>query len=737
MAAWGQAQVSVLNANYDRQQTGANLLETVLQSNDFDWKNFGKVGTYAVDGQVYAQPLYVPGITIAGKQHNVLYVATMHNSIYAFEADTPEVATPIWRVNFGPAVPSGYYNFDDIVPEIGILGTPVIDPANQVLYAVSHSLPPGALSTPVFQLHAISLVDGHEMLGGPKLVSAAVPGSGAGSLAGSVSFDATQQLQRPGLMLSNGTLLIGFGSHSDTGNYHGWLLGYDASNLNLKTIFNASPNGIKGAIWQSGRAPAINDNAEVYLVTGNGDFDGQTSFGESALHLSATDLSVKDWYTPQEWSDLNGQDWDMGSTGAILIPNTNLLVSGGKAGVLYLIPTDSMGHLGAASTNAVQSVQVNNWGMFDLLLWPQANPIVYEYEPFLSLKAFQIVNNHINPTILSETPAYASIFVGLSLSANGSQGAIVWMTTGDATKDGIPGTLHAFDATNLANELWNSDLAGSRDSLGAFAKFVAPTVANGRVYVPTFSNTVAVYGILGHLPPTTGTISSVVNGASFLHGPISPGELVTIFGANLGPVEQSGPDLEGESISDTSGSTRVLFDGLPAPLLFTSANQINTVVPFGVAGPTSQVQVLYRGNPVAIATKTVQPASPAVFALDGSGGGPGAILNQNGSINSGSNPASRGSVVVLFATGGGVTTPASQDGLLTASPYPAPNLKVSVTIEGVPADVIYAGAAPGLVAGVMQINAVVPDTAWVAPFDQVVVTVGDYVSPSAVTVAVQ
>ena len=738
VAAFGHAQVSVLNVNYDRQQTGANLQETVLQPSNFNWKNFGKVGTYAVDGQVYAQPLYVAGVTISGAKRNVVYVATMHNSVYAFDADTPQVATPIWQVNFGPAVPSGYYNFDDILPEIGVLSTPVIDPANQVLYAVSNLLQSGALSVPVFLLHAVSLVDGHEMFGGPRLIAGAVSGTGVGSNAGSIAFDATQQLQRPGLMLSNGTLLIGFGSHSDVGNYHGWLMAYDASTLQLKTIFNASPNGWKSAIWQSGRAPAIDDNGDIYVVTGNGDYDGQTNFGESMLHLSGDNLLVKDWYTPPEWSYLNDQDEDVGSTGAILIPNTNLLVTGGKAGALYLTQTGSMGHLGAASNSGVQTVQVNTWGLYDTVLWPQANPIVYEFEPYLSLKAFQIVNNRINSTILSQTPAYASAFCGLSLSANGSQGGIIWMTTGDFTKDGLPGTIHAFDALDLSNELWNSDLAGGRDTLGEFAKFAPPTVANGLVYVPTFSNSVGIYGILGSgSQPGTGTISAIVNGASFLHGPVSPGEIVTIFGANMGPTEQAGPDLEGESISETAGGTRVLFDGLPAPLLFTSANQINAVVPFGVTGPTSQVQVLYQGNPVATATKTVQPASPAVFALDGSGGGPGAILNQDGSVNSGSNPAKRGSVVVLFTTGGGTTTPASQDGLLTVFPYPAPNLKVSVTIEGVRARVIYAGAAPGLVAGVIQINAVVPKTAWVAPFDQVVVTVGDYVSPSAVTVAVQ
>jgi uncharacterized protein (TIGR03437 family) len=736
----------VLNVNYDKQQTGANLQETVLQPN-INWSNFGKVGTYAVDGQVYAQPLYVPGVTIAGQQYNVVYVATMHNSVYAFNADTPQGITPLWQVNLGPAVPSGEYNFNDILPEIGILGTPAIDPVNQVLYVVTNTLPPGVTSVPIFQLHALSLVDGSEVLKAngrelfrvPVVVASTVPGNGAGSSGGKIAFDATQQLQRPGLMLSNGTLYIGFGSHADAGNYHGWLLGYDTSTLQVKSVFNSSPNGRQSAFWHSGRAPAIDSNGDVYAVTGNGDFDGEVNFGETMLHLSGTDLSLLDWYTPEEWSDLNDQDEDLGSTGAILIPNSNLFLAGGKAGMLYLVQADSLGHLGPDTTGTVQGVQVNAWGAFSMVLWPQTDPIVYEFDPAGTLKAFQIVNNRINSTILSQyTPAISSTYCGLSLSANGTQNGIIWLTTGDPDEDGIPGTLHALDATNLSKEFWNSNIAGSPDSLGGLAKFAPPTVANGRVYVPTFSNAVTIYGVLGiSASPIAGTISSVVNGASFLEGAVSPGELVTIFGANLGPSAEMGATLDGGRITTSAGGTSVLFDSVAAPLLYTSSNQINAVVPFSVAGPTTQIQVMNQGNAVASTKVPVQAASPALFALLGNGGGPGAILNQNGTVNSSTNPAALGSVVVLFVTGGGVTTPASQDGSLSEPPYPAPDLPVSVTIEGVPATVLYAGAAPGLVAGVMQINVVVPAAAWVAPFDQVVVTVGNYSSPSAVTVAVE
>ncbi len=739
------AQVNVLNVNYDTHQTGANLQETSL-SPQTNWSTFGKVGTYPVDGQVYAQPLYVTGVAIGAATYNVLYVATMHNSIYAFNADTPQSATPLWQVNFGPTVPAGLFNFTDILPEIGILGTPAIDPIKQVLYVVADTLPSGDLGNPVFQLHALSLVDGHEMFGGPVQITASVPGMGAGSNNGTIVFDAFWQLQRPGLTLANGILYVAFGSHADAGNYQGWILEYNASTLQQTAVFNSAPNGRQSAFWHSGRAPAVDGDGDVFAVTGNGDWDGLANFGESLLHLSGVDLSLLDWYTPQEWSTLNVHDEDLGSAGAILIPGINYLLTGGKAGMLYLVNYDSMGHLSADTTSTVQGVQVNSWGLFTMALWngPSNGPILYEVEPGGALKAFQIVNNQINSAILSEyTPTSSSNYAGLSLSANGAKNGIAWLLTGNPNVDGEPATLHALDASNLATVLWSSDLDSSRDQPGGFVKFAAPTVANGRVYVPTLSNAVAVYGTLSATQIAgSAVISSVVNSASYLEGPISPGELVTIFGANLGPPAQAQAQLVNASVPNTLESTQVTIGGQPCSILYASPTQMNIVVPFGVTDTSAQLQVLYQGKSTASTTLAVQAASPAVFSADSTGGGQGAILNQDGSVNSQSNPASHGSVVSLFATGGGITTPASQDGLITAiqanpALYPQPNLPVSVTIQGFPAHVTYAGAAPSLVAGVLQINIVVPDGALQEPYNQVVVTIGDFVSPSAVTLAVQ
>ena len=733
------AQVNVLNVNYDNHQTGANLQETSLTP-QINWNNFGKAGVFPVDGQVYAQPLYVTGVAIGGATYNVVYVATMNNSIFAFNADAPQSPTPLWEVNLGTAVPAGIFNFTDILPEIGILGTPAIDAVHQVLYVVADTLP-SAASNPVFQLHALSLVDGHEMYGGPVQIAASVPGTGAGSSNGTIAFNAYWQLQRPGLMLANGVLYIAFGSHADAGNYQGWMLAYNPSTLQEKAVYNSAPNGRQAAFWHSGRAPAIDGPGDVFAATGNGDWDGVSNFGESVLHLSGVNLALLDWYTPEDWSNLNDQDWDVGSAGLILIPGTNYLLSGGKSGLLYLVNYDSMGHLGANTTSTVQGVQVNTWGIFDMVLWnnPSSGPVVYEYDPAGALKAFQIVSNQINSTILSQyTPENASIYAGLALSANAGENGIIWLVTGNQDADGDPATLYALDATNLARVLWNSGLNASRDQPGSFTKFAPPTVANGRVYVPTLSNEVAVYGPLTSAPTApAAVISSVVNSASYLEGAVAPGELVTIFGADLGPTSEAQGQVKDSYVTDSIGGTQVTIGGISAPLLFASSSQINAVVPFGVTGTTAQIQVLNQGQALVSTTVPVQSASPAVFSVNGEGGGQGAILNQDGSVNTHTNPAAPGSVVVLYATGAGITTPASQDGFITAAPYPQPTLPVSVSIYGLPAQVLYAGAAPGLVAGVLQINVVVPANAGPYTYDQVVVTVGDYVSPSAVTLTVQ
>ena len=743
------AQVNILTANYDNNRTNANVQETTLNPQSVNSSAFGKIGTFPVDGQIYAQPLYVSGVNIAGQGvRNVVFVATMHDSVYAIDADAPQSTTPLWTVNLGASIPSAVFNFSDIVPEVGILSTPVADPAHNVLYVVSNIL---ANNVPIFQLHALSLSDGSEQMRGPIVVSASTRGTGGGSDGDTLSLDPINYLQRPGLVLTNGNVYLAFGSHADQGNFHGWLIGYSARNLQEQTAaFCTTPNGLGGSIWQSGRAPAINAQGDIFAVTGNGNFDGVSLFGESLLHLSGTfphaalargALNLVDWFTPQVWNSLNDDDWDFGSSGAILVPGANQVLAGAKSGMLYLAPTTSLGHLGGEGNGSVQAVQVNQWGLFDMALWNnQDGPIVYELEPANALRAFQISGGQLNATELSEFDT-TSFFGGIAVSANGGSNGtgIVWLTTGDSTVSGTPGTLHALDAGNIANEFWNSDMVPDRDTLGRFAKFVPPTVANGRVYVGTFSNALVIYGLLSVYPPGVGSprVTAVVSGGSFLGNTVAPGEVVAIFGTNLGPAQLGNLQLDSNgNVGNSLAGTQVLFDGVAVPLLYSSSTQVGAVVPFGVNNTSTQVQVVYQGQTSNTLTVPVTAAAPALFSTDGSGGGFG-VVNQDGSLNGWSSPASSGSVVTMYVTGVGQMNPPGVDGTVSTAPFAVPVLPLTVYFNGQQGQILYAGAAPGIVAGVVQINAIVPDSMSGDYNVQVTIQAGNSSSPNALTVNVE
>ena len=738
----GAAQVNVLTAGYDNQRTNANLEETTLNQQNVTTGSFGKLGYFPVDGEIYAQPLYASGVQITGQGlHNVVYIVTMHNSLFAIDADMPGATTPLWTVNLGPSVPSWVLNFTDILPEVGILSTPVIDLTRQVIYIVSDTLEGG---TPVFRLHALSLADGSEMLSGPVVISAAVPGHGAGNNGGTLTFDPAIELQRPGLALGNGMVYLCFGSRGDLDNWHGWLMSYDASTLKQTAFVTTSPDGYGASIWHSGRAPAIDAGGNLYVATGNGDFDGSVNFGESVLKFSGTDLSLLDWYTPDTWSALNDNDSDLGSSGVILLPSTNQLVTSGKSGDLFVIKSDSMGHLGPKNSSTVENVQANQGGTHDTALWNDpSGPIVYAQETGGGLTAFQIVNGQINSTAVSQiTPANPTLFAGLAVSgdSNTAGSAILWYTVANFYVTQQPGTLHALDPSDLTHEFWNSDMVPT-DALGRFAKFVPPTVANGRVYVPTFSNELVIYGLLTGAPAVEAggpQITAISSAASFLSGAVSPGELVTVFGANLGPVLPAGPVLDDTGhLATKLAHTKVFFDGISAPLLYAWENEVSAVVPFGIQASTIQVQVqngsqFSPNTPIAVAA-----AAPALYSRDGTGGDIGAVINPDGKQNSYGDPAARGSVVTMYATGAGEMNPSGNNGQITSSaPYPTPVLPVKVFIDNQTAEVLYAGAAPGFVQGLIQINVRVPAAASSGQV-QVVLQVGSYSSPNTTSIIVQ
>jgi hypothetical protein len=503
-AARAQAQVDVTTVGYGNLRTNANLQETQLRPENVNPVQFGKLFSFQVDGQVYAQPLYVSQLQLAPDvSRNVLFVATMHNSVFAFDADSPSNKGLIWQTNLGPSVPAANYGtsrpYTDIFPEVGILSTPVIDRSRNKIYVVSATLADGQYA---YTLHALDLSTGQESDPAPVTIQADVAGQGGDNLDGLVSFNAFWHLQRPGLLLSNNILYIAFGSHNDEGIYHGWLVGYSAGDLSGPvSIFNASPNAEGGSIWMSGHGLPVDEQGAIYCATGNGHYDGMTGFGESVLKLDpAQNLAVMDWFTPDNYEALDNADRDLGSAGPILIPNTHLVVAAGKEGVIYLVDADHMGGMVDGNPGVLQVWKSANGGIFNLALWDRpGGPMLYARGFGEALKAYRMTDGRFDTTPASQAVQnYGYPFDGLAVSANGSDesSAILWATTTAGGKPGQvwPGTLRAYSATDVSVELYSSDME-ERDVLPSFAKFVSPTVANGRVFVPTFSNQVAVYGL--------------------------------------------------------------------------------------------------------------------------------------------------------------------------------------------------------------------------------------------------
>jgi len=336
------AQVNILTANGNNDRTNANLQESQLSPATVSADSFGKLAAFPVDGAVYAQPLYVGGLAVpGGASHNVLFVTTMHNSVYAYDADALFNPVLLWSVNLGPSAPASvvYNGYSDIANEIGILGTGAIDLNRGVLYVVSEVLEFGA---PAFYLHALDLTSGHERMNGPVPISGTANSGGAAPLA----LDPHQHIQRPGLLLANGAVYIAFGSHGDQAPFHGWIMSYNASDLTHQLgVFATTPSAMGGSIWQSGRGLAADNLGNVYAISGNGDYDGARNFGESVLKLSGSPLAVAGSFTPPNWESLSDNDFDL-SAGPALVAGTHTVISADKYGDLYIVNGDSM-------TNAV------------------------------------------------------------------------------------------------------------------------------------------------------------------------------------------------------------------------------------------------------------------------------------------------------------------------------------------------------------------------------------------------
>jgi outer membrane protein assembly factor BamB len=494
---------SITTYKYDISRSGQNLTESVLTTANVNPSSFGLLRFLSADGKVDAQPLYLSGLSVQGGTHNVVYVATENDSVYAFDSDS---GATLWHVSLlgGGETPSDPLGCSQIVPQIGITATPVIDPsagAHGTLFAVAMSKD---TSGNYYQrLHALDVTSGAELLNGPVTIAATYPVMG-----GSMSFDAQQYAERAALLLSQGTLYLSFTSHCDSPPYSGWVLAYSEQTLAQTAAFNAAPNSGGGgpAIWMAGGGPAADSAGNLYLLTANGAFEttldangfpSAGDYGNSFLKLNGTTLAVIDYFAMANEVAESASDTDLGSGGIMLLPDLldangttqYLAVGAGKDQNLYVVSRSALGKFSPSANNIWQVVSGDLPGG----IWSTPayfNHTVYYGPVGSALAAFSIANAKLT---LSGTTTVSFPYPGTApvVSANGSSNGIVW-----AHENSSPAVLHAFDASLLAHELYNSSQAANgRDQFGDGNKFINPIVADGKVFVGTPTG-LAVFGLL-------------------------------------------------------------------------------------------------------------------------------------------------------------------------------------------------------------------------------------------------
>ena len=485
--------------------------EKILNTTNVNVDSFGLLYAYPLDGQEYAQPLYVPGIKITGIGiRNVLFLATEHNSVYAYDADS--LTAPLWHDSLGPSCPVPdpsfgfrYGPYGDIKTEVGITSTPVIDTSTNTLYALAFSK---ENDNYYHKLYAIDLSDGSLKFNSPVTISTSVKGTGDGNVDGVISFTSNRQLQRSALVLSNGIIYIAFAGYADTDPYHGWVLGYTADSLKQKYVFNDTPNGAEGGIWMSGQGASVDENGDLYYATGNGDFDADTGgadYGDSfiKLHPAGDSLTVTDYFTPYNQAFLQNVDGDLGVDAPVMIPNSDMLVGGGKLGQVYVVNKTDMGKYNTSACKCDSQIY-QSFYTFDGILYGsfaywEGNDGGYliGWSADDKLQAFKRNGNEfINPP--SSIGNYSGQRSGgiLTITSNDTVDgtAIVWANMFTSLTS-VSGVLRAFDARDMSKELWNSRQNAFRDAFGDYAKFNAPIVIRGKVYEPTFSKQLVVYGL--------------------------------------------------------------------------------------------------------------------------------------------------------------------------------------------------------------------------------------------------
>jgi outer membrane protein assembly factor BamB len=506
----------VTTYHYDLSRDGLNSQETILTQANVNSTTFGKIGNDPVDGKVDAEPLFLANLTVGGAPHNVLYVATEHGSVYAFDADTN---TQLWMTSVIPTgeTTSDDHNCNQISTEIGITSTPIIDRKqgpNGTIFVVGMSKDTAGRYHQ--RLHALDITTGTEIAGSPTEIAASFPGTGDNSQGGNVVFDPSQYAERAALTLLNGNIYMGFTSHCDAGLFTGWVMAYSESTLQQTQLLNLTPNGHAGSIWMSGNGLAVDSSNNIYLLDANGTFDTtldvnnmpvNSDFGNAMLKISTVNgkLAVADYFETFNTVSESSQDVELGSGGQVLLPDMtdstgkvrHLIVGAGKDKNIYLADRDNLGKFSSATSpingNVYQQVAGQLAGP-NFTTPAYFNNVLYFASDGDTLKAFPLTN-----AMLATAPSSASTATFAhpgstpAVSANGTQNGIVWAVQSALT---APGVLHAYDPTNLQHEFYNSTQApNSRDAFGNGNKFITPLVVNGKVYIGT-QNSVAVFGLL-------------------------------------------------------------------------------------------------------------------------------------------------------------------------------------------------------------------------------------------------
>ncbi|HVM91506.1 MAG TPA: Ig-like domain-containing protein [Terriglobales bacterium] len=500
------AQNDVLTQHNDNGRTGQNLNETLLTPANVNVNQFGKLFTWDVDGIVVAQPLYASNVLMAdGLVHNVVFVATQHNTVYAFDADSKSGsnAAPLWQVSLddgGTTDPITDFGCPGTgFKEVGITSTPVIDAAKTTIYVVAKTVTPSGDRQ--FALHALDLTSGSETRGGPVVVTGSY---------GPDNFQVLYQLQRPALLLQDGVIYIAFGGNGcDKYQYNGWVFAQDAQTLQQRGVFEVAPNGKQSAIWQGGSGPSADEFGNIYVVTANGTYDGpggENDYGDSVLKLAwnSGSLGIQDYFTPADEQTLQDFDIDLGSAGSLILPDQpgaypHELIAGGKEGTLYLINRDSMGHFNPGFDDVIQSIPgIVPGELTGVPVYWNGNVYITGDRDYV--KQFPMINGVLAAQPASQTTV---LFSGTgpssaSLSANGNTNGILWVLQHSQH------ILYAFDPTNLATTLYSSKQAlHARDAMSLTIRFVTPTISNGKVYVGGKSQ-FTVFGLLPRLSPSGG-----------------------------------------------------------------------------------------------------------------------------------------------------------------------------------------------------------------------------------------